>query len=103
VERRIKDKGYEEICNLFLFLTYNIITIKTLDMETMDIHARSGHLVTVTEESYKNGMDGDTSKYQLEVDTTYTVDHTEVMSWSTLVFLREFPDVAFNSVNFIDA
>lgn len=72
-------------------------------METMDIYARSGHLVTVTQESYGNGNHGDTAKHVLEIDNTYTVDHTEVMSWHTHVYLREFPDVAFNSVNFIDA
>lgn len=34
---------------------------------------------------------------------TYTVDHTEVHSSSTTLFLSEFPGVRFNTVNFCDA
>lgn len=33
----------------------------------------------------------------------YTVDHTEVHSSSTTLYLREFPGVRFNTVNFCDA
>lgn len=40
------------------------------------------------------------NNYLLEVGKEYTVVDTEVNSWYTLVWLEEFPDVAFNSVMF---
>jgi hypothetical protein len=36
----------------------------------------------------------------LELDVIYTVDRIEVRSWHTKVFLKEVPDVEFNSVWF---
>jgi hypothetical protein len=53
----------------------------------------------------QNGMKGDVDraeKYQLKVGKTYTIDFVDTGSWSTDVFLKEIPNVAFNSVQFVD-
>ena len=39
----------------------------------------------------------------LKTGAEYTVDHTEVHSSSTTLYLREFPGERFNTVNFCDA
>lgn len=36
----------------------------------------------------------------LKLDQIYTIDHTDVYSWNTDVFLKEFPGEVFNSVWF---
>lgn len=78
----------------------------------MNIHAKEGDKVVF---SYPdNSLDNDTleidgevivfntSVEKLEVGTVYTVDYTEVFSWKTDVYLKEFPSVSFNSGHFID-
>lgn len=71
----------------------------------MDIYARSGHKVLVTVEGMNSGYEHhkETAKKYLVVGKTYTVDHTDVSSWHTDVYLQEIPGIAFNSVHFIDA
>lgn len=66
---------------------------------TMDIYSEPGTKVRFTG---RNGSDCDLlmSKSYLVVGRVYTVDHTEVANYSTDVFLKEFPDVPFNSVHF---
>ena len=70
----------------------------------MNIFADSGHKVTVTEESLKNGYDyhSKTASHYLTVGETYTVKYTNVGDWHTDVYLNEIPNIAFNSVNLID-
>lgn len=73
-------------------------------MNTMNVFALEGHRIIVTEYTKDNGYDEDQqliNKY-LVIDQIYTVEHTEVGSWRTDVFLVEVPDVAFDSVNFED-
>ena len=36
----------------------------------------------------------------LEVGKEYTIDRTEVHSWHTKIYLKEFPNKSFNSVWF---
>jgi len=71
-------------------------------METMDIHSKEGDVVLYNFPF--NGYEGDqaTAAKYLSEGNTYTVDHTIVYSSSTDVFLKEFPDIAFNSVMFSD-
>ncbi len=68
---------------------------------TMNIYSKEGAKVVYTGH---NGYDADKihANGHLEVDGTYTVDHTEVSSWHTDVFLKEVPGVPFNSVMFIN-
>ena len=71
----------------------------------MDIYAKKGHKIIVTEKSIENGYDSvkEHAKKHLEIGEMYTVHCTSVQGWSTTVYLEEFPDEEFNSVNFEDA
>ena len=72
--------------------------------ETMCIYAPKGHKLKVTEQTFNNGYDLDKeliTKY-LEINKEYTVNFTNIGQSHTDVILKEFPDIAFNSVNFID-
>lgn len=69
----------------------------------MNIYANRGSSVLVTKETAHNGYDyhkEDVEKY-LEIGKLYTVHKTIVHSSSTEVYLMEFPDKKWNSVNFI--
>lgn len=70
----------------------------------MNIYAKEGDKVIVTKKSINNGYECDKAKaqYLLEVGGIYTVDHTEVHSSCTDVYLKEFMHTSFNSVNFED-
>lgn len=69
----------------------------------MNIYAIKGHKVKL--ETLTAGYDSEkeTVKELLNFDTEYTIERTNVYSWSTTVYLQEFPNVAFNSVFFKDA
>jgi len=68
--------------------------------DTMSIYSEEDDLVV-----YKypnNGYDHDqqTARKYLNIDQVYTVDFTDVHSSSTDVYLKDFPNVSFNSVQF---
>ncbi len=70
----------------------------------MNIYANKGSLVLVTKETAHNGYDSqkkDVEEY-LQIGKLYTIHKTIVHSSSTEIFLDEFPDKSWNSVNFID-
>lgn len=69
----------------------------------MNIYALKGHKVRCENLSAGYDHDRETAKKYLEVGKEYTVEQTKVDSWHTDVWLREFPDVKFNSVFFEDA
>ena len=71
----------------------------------MNIYAKQGDKVKVTEETIENGYYCDSLKVKelLELNKVYTVDHMEVGRSYSSVILKEFPDLMFNSVNFEDA
>lgn len=71
--------------------------------ETMNIYAKPGHKVIVTEESAKNGYRADQDKIRnvLEIGKVYIVDSIDVGDWETTVYL-EGQTLGFNSVNFED-
>ena len=70
----------------------------------MNIYAGRGHKVMVTEETAKYGYNyhKEMVKENLEIGKEYTVSYIEVSDSSTRVYLKEAPDHAFNSVNFVD-
>lgn len=72
--------------------------------ERMDIYAKEGDLVIVTEKSAKSGLEEDVANVgkHLKIGKVYTVERTEVGGWCTDVILKEVPGVRFNSVNFVD-
>ena len=68
----------------------------------MEIFAMEGYKVKVTEDTKNNGSDYDVElvNKHLTIGETYTVDYTIVHNFSTDVYLKEFPKIRFNSVNF---
>jgi hypothetical protein len=71
----------------------------------MNIYAKEGHKVIVTKQGINSGYDHHkkTAKKYLRVGNIYTVEYTSVGGWHTDVYLKEIPNVAFNSVHFDDA
>ena len=70
----------------------------------MDIYAASGSKIIM--DYPEAGWPHDQLKIKnlgLVEGQTYTVDHTEVHSSSTTLFLVEYPGERFNTVNFCDA
>lgn len=70
----------------------------------MNINAKKGHKVTVTEETINNGYPHHkvfANKY-LKVGEVYTVENIHIGDWHTDVEVKEIPDMLFNSVHFID-
>jgi hypothetical protein len=70
----------------------------------MNIYAKKGHKVTVTEQSFKNGNNRDKKRAaaHLKPGNVYTVNRTEVHNFHTNVFIEEIPGIIFNSVQFED-
>jgi hypothetical protein len=70
----------------------------------MNIYAKEGTKVKVLfdEKGIMNGTDSDKehAEQHLKALNRYTIDHTEVSSWHTRVFLKEIPGIPFNSVHF---
>lgn len=69
--------------------------------DDMDIYSKEGTKVGYTG---KGGYDSDkehANKY-LKVGEIYTVDYTDVGSYHTNVYLKEFLNKSFNSVHFVN-
>jgi hypothetical protein len=68
----------------------------------MNIYAKEGDKVVYAypENGYK--PEQEKAAKMLELGKTYTVQATDVDSWATQVYLKEFTNVAFNSVLFED-
>ena len=66
----------------------------------MNIYALEGHKVRVSNLSGGYEYHQKVANQHLKVGNEYTVERTEVDSWHTDVFLKEIPNVAFNSVFF---
>ena len=76
---------------------------KRINQPSMNIWALKGHEVKVTDKTINAGYDSDTSrvKDRLIIGDSYKVSHTRVGGSSTDVFLIDFPEIAFNTVNFV--
>jgi hypothetical protein len=71
---------------------------------SMDINAKPGTIIILNDPSVGYPHDQKTLKDNgLTVGGKYTVDHTEPDNFQTYVYLREYPGVAFNTMNFCDA
>ena len=68
----------------------------------MDINTTEGTKVTVTKDSIKNGYDSveTHARKHLEIGGSYTIDYVHIEGWNTDVFIKEMPDIKFNSVSF---
>jgi hypothetical protein len=72
---------------------------------SMNIYSPEGTKVIALFDNDGNLMNGHDSEKEaasqhLEPNKVYTVDKTEVHSWYTKVYLKDFPNVSFNSVHF---
>lgn len=68
----------------------------------MNIFAIEGHKIRCN--TFEAGYDYDKQKAQkyLKLNEEYIVDYTIVDSWETTVYLKEVPNIGFNSVFFED-
>lgn len=71
---------------------------------TMNIYAKPGTKIKVTEQTAQNGLLGDIEKVKkfLNIEKSYTVAYTEIGQSRTNVYLQELPGESFNSVNFTE-
>lgn len=70
--------------------------------ETMDIYAKKGSKVKFAYPTFGYQYEQEKALRFLTIGATYTVDHTEVHSSFTHVYLKEVPEISFNSVFFED-
>jgi len=72
----------------------------------MNIYAKNGHKVIytgATDDQVHGAYGGGHDPRGLLIEkAVYTVDHTVVGSWRTMVYFQEFPHLYFNSVLFED-
>lgn len=68
----------------------------------MNIYAKDGDKVicSTLDAGYEHHKE--VANQYLEVGKIYTVEYTIVDSWHTDVYLKEFPEINFNSVFFED-
>lgn len=66
----------------------------------MNIYAREGFQVVCVDNPTASGRK--TAMKHLKIGQVYTIQSTSVHSWSTEVFLKEFPDISFGVANFAD-
>ena len=68
----------------------------------MDINAKKGTKVKVVnfDEKIMNWGGNDNPADYLKIGNVYTVLKTEIHSWHTKVYLKEFPDLKFGSAHF---
>jgi hypothetical protein len=68
----------------------------------MNIYSQHGDKVVYNNFNDGGAWDQGVAKQFLEPNQVYTVDYTEVHSFSTDVYLVEVPNIRFNSVVFSD-
>lgn len=68
----------------------------------MEIYALEGHKVKCVTMTAGYKHDQEIAKQHLLLNEIYTVDHTDVHNSLTDVYLKEIPEVRFNSVFFDD-
>lgn len=68
----------------------------------MNIYALNGHKVRLIHTDMGYEYQKERAEKYLKLGEVYTVDYTEVHSESTEVYLKEVPDIAFNSTCFED-
>lgn len=68
----------------------------------MNIYALEGHRVKVRYTDMGYDYQIERARKYLTIGEIYTVEYTEVHSESTEVFLKEVPDISFNSACFED-
>ena len=68
----------------------------------MNIYALEGHKVRFDNPTSGYEYDQKQAAKYLQIGKEYTIDYTNVENSSTDVYLKEFPNISFNSVMFED-
>lgn len=68
----------------------------------MNLFALEGYKVRCSFPNNGTASDKERVKKYLVADEIYTVERTEVHNWNTDVWLKEVPNVIFNSVHFTE-
>lgn len=68
----------------------------------MNIEAEKGDKIIYNHPDAGYEPDHKKAKARLKLNEIYTVERTEVYNWHTNVYIKEFPDMYFNSVMFDD-
>jgi hypothetical protein len=72
--------------------------------ETMNIYSRPGTKIRMLYPDYGHKHDQDRiKKLGITSDMILTVDYTVVHNYSTELYIKEYPDLMFNVVNFVAA
>lgn len=71
-------------------------------MEPMNIYALDGHKIKCHNMNAGYDHEQEKAREHLKIGNQYTVLNTNVGSWRTKVFLKEIPNIAFNSCFFVD-
>lgn len=69
---------------------------------TMRLDSTEGTLVIYRFPENGHEFDRETSQKHLTVGSIYTIEQTEVYDYNTDIYLKEFPGIRFNSVQFAD-
>lgn len=69
----------------------------------MDIYSKPGARVVFSFPTSGHDYDQANAAKYLKLRHHYTIDRTDVDNWHTSVWLREVPEVSFNSVQFTNA
>ncbi|QQG45964.1 MAG: hypothetical protein HYY55_03210 [Candidatus Niyogibacteria bacterium] len=67
---------------------------------SMDLDTKPGEKVLFDKPNSGYEHDSATARKHLNIGDTYTVERVEVADWSSEVFLKEVPDVGFNTTHF---
>ena len=68
----------------------------------MDIYSTQGTKVIFSNPIWGYESDQEIAKKNLKIGSEYTIEKTNIWSSHTLVYLKEFPWIEFNSVMFTD-
>lgn len=71
-----------------------------MKIDTINIYAKHGEKVCYLFPLNGTSYDQEEARNKLELGAWYTVDYTNVFSFSSTVCLQEFPDMYFNTVLF---
>jgi hypothetical protein len=70
------------------------------DTDTMDIYSKLGDKVRYAYPANGYEIDRKRAAMHLVVSYVYTVESVEVGNWHSYVYLKEFPNIGFNTVMF---
>lgn len=71
-------------------------------MKTMNIYAKKGDRIKFSFPDNGSEFDKKEAKKYLKLNNIYTVEKTDIGNWHTEIYIKEIPNIFFNSVMFSD-